>query len=779
MHIHRHHKLLLRPSLQQQDYNISTLSIQQPDTAATNDVMYGNDDDDDDNGTKSNNNPDDLVNEWKIPIWNNCALDDKVNLYSVQQQYTRFLLEMREQHILPQMVIQSITTHIVNLLDVVMDFVEEKAIQENVVLQQSVTNTTTTTISIVRLRDIVKQIEESIVLSTRNEYQFIESFRNRIFILYIDQEFVKKNLEKDEMISLLLENIQNNAAVTHRDPDLMFSFRDGIKGGMINKKTFLIQLYIDGIGVTNPLGPKKDQHKLTLVYFTLEDIPDIFRSMLQCIHLVAICNTKYLNDDMKMKKFYDPIINDLNDLQSSGLILNTFNSQIYFTFTTMAADNLAAHEVGGFQQSFSSGYICRRCLITYENRLIPLTDVHFVRRAANQHQRVLQSLENNPQIKSICGIVGPSPLNDLRNFNSSSSLPGDVMHDFFEGVCPLIIMAMLKEASSSRLITYAAIQTRTENFIYGALDTSNKPPPIQVKHLNNDRISGTASQKFCLFRLFPIIFSDIVDRLQLFKIYLILRELLDMVLALPQRKSWIPFMEMLAINFHCMMIEMLPDKVTPKVHYVTEYTRIIEENGPPVKYWCMRYEGAHLYFKRVAMQSYNFKNIPKTLAKRQQLRQCFLLSQHKFLNAFDEASGSQVVYFYQMESKIKNLLKQRYGQQLLNSDITLFQYSQLIHNHIIYKQHALYVYDLAHVEEIPLFFQIIHIFKLNQNWIFIVDFLNTEGFITKLWSYKVSSSDRLEIISPNDLKYYHKGIDLYKIDHAHVVNLTSRLTKEK
>ncbi|CAF4653065.1 unnamed protein product, partial [Rotaria magnacalcarata] len=68
-----------------------------------------------------------------------------------------------------------------------------------------------------------------------------------------------------------------------------------------------------------------------------------------------------------------------------------------------------------------------------ENRLIPLTDVHFVRRAANQHQRVLQSLENNPQIKSICGIVRPSPLNDLRSFISSSSLPGDVMHDFFEG----------------------------------------------------------------------------------------------------------------------------------------------------------------------------------------------------------------------------------------------------------------------------------------------------------------------------------------------------------
>jgi hypothetical protein len=227
-----------------------------------------------------------------------------------------------------------------------------------------------------------------------------------------------------------------------------------------------------------------------------------------------------------------------------------------------------------------------------------------------------------------------------------------------------------------------------------------------------------------------------------------------------------------------MMLEMLPNKVTPKVHYVTEYTRIIEENGPPIKYWCMRYEGAHLYFKRVAMQSYNFKNISKTLAKRQQLRQCFLLSKQKFLRTFDEGSSGQMVHMYQMESKTKILLNQRYGQQLLDSGQTLFQYSQLIHNHIIYKQHAVYVYDLAYVEEIPLFFQIIHILKLNDHWIFIVDLLNTEGFITKLWSYKVSSSDRLQIVSPNDLKYYHKGLDMYKVDHIHVVNLISRLTKE-
>ena len=63
-------------------------------------------------------------------------------------------------------------------------------------------------------------------------------------------------------------------------------------------------------------------------------------------------------------------------------------------------------------------------------------------------------------------------------------------------------MAMLKEASRLRLITFAAIHARTENFIYGELDASNKPPPIQVKHLNNDRITGSAAQKFVYFVYF-------------------------------------------------------------------------------------------------------------------------------------------------------------------------------------------------------------------------------------------------------------------------------------
>jgi uncharacterized C2H2 Zn-finger protein len=118
MHIHRHHKFLLNPPIQQQENNIindiDKLSIQQLDSAA---VHPATTDSDHDDVIYTDFDNDDLDNQWQIPTSNVSRENEKISLITVQQQYTRFLLEMREQHILPQRIIQSITTHIVNLLD--------------------------------------------------------------------------------------------------------------------------------------------------------------------------------------------------------------------------------------------------------------------------------------------------------------------------------------------------------------------------------------------------------------------------------------------------------------------------------------------------------------------------------------------------------------------------------------------------------------------------------------------------------------------------------------
>jgi len=132
MHIHRHHKFLLNSSFQQQENNIindiDKLSIQQSYPTTVHPTTVNNDDD---NATYTDSSNDDLDIQWQIFASNISREDEKVNLVTVQQQYTRFLLEMREQHILPQAVIQSITTHIVNLLDIVVNLVEAQAKQDN------------------------------------------------------------------------------------------------------------------------------------------------------------------------------------------------------------------------------------------------------------------------------------------------------------------------------------------------------------------------------------------------------------------------------------------------------------------------------------------------------------------------------------------------------------------------------------------------------------------------------------------------------------------------
>ncbi|CAF0953336.1 unnamed protein product [Didymodactylos carnosus] len=747
---------------------------------------------------------------WKVndvSLWLSAFIDDEnivkrfeeaITIDSVQKQYTRFLLEIREQHILPQNVIHSITHNVISLLDIVQQLIEETS----AIAHPTCTSQYPSTIGLEIVRNTITDVTELIKRTTKTEYHFVqlcEKYFNycapREIILsttdtkkqsyyYVPiKESLQNILSKEGMIPLLRDNIEQQQQQITRDADLLYSFRQGTNGTNIDQNSFLVQLYTDGVGLTNPIGPKKDQHKITLVYFVLEDIPDIFKSMLQCISLVAICYTKYLNDDDTMKQFYAPIVKDMNDLQTNGLTVPTVSGNLKFTFTVLCADNLASNDIGGFQQSFSSGKFCRRCHISYDERTILRTELTLIPRDETTHNQHLQQIMNDPNHQPINGVVHRSPLEDLDGFHATKSLPPDVMHDYFEGTnpyikywyfvkfylllgaCTIIILAMLKEASSSnpRLLTYGQVQDRMENFVYGSMDAADKPPPIQVKHLQNGRIVGSAIQKFTLFRLFPIMFCDITLRLKTFQIYLKLCEMLEIVLALPARKSWLPYLETLSIEFQCLMATLLPDKMVPKIHFVTEYGTVIDQCGPAVRYWCMRYEGKHAYFKKIALHANNFKNMPKTLAQRHQLRHCLLLSQCQFLKSYNHVSGVKKIEIHQLSQAVKTLLGEKYGLQLQLSVEQMQQCSKLNYNHLLYQQATIYVHNLLHVEETPVFFQIVHILKINQQWTLVVDQLITIGYDENLCCYELKSDNLFTTVLPQELKYYHKGLDLYEI----------------
>ncbi|CAF0880050.1 unnamed protein product, partial [Didymodactylos carnosus] len=708
-----------------------------------------------------------------------------------KKHYTRFLLELREGHLLPQNIIGSITSQIVILIEIIHRIIQKKT-KSHQLLTASVTTANNSYILSSDLNETISRITAIISLTSKNEHQFLKlcteyfgfqvpvqiklNKQNKYGYYIPIQKIITEMLSKADVVESLINNLNATAKCSTADPDLMFSYRDGDQAKnnpslQRHSNSLMFQLYTDGIGVTNPIGPKKDSHKLTVFYFLLEDLPEDVRSMLKSIILIGICYTDYL-DKQSANKFFEPIVNDLNELQTTGIRIESFSGILHFAFTTLSADNLASNEIGGFQKNFNAGNFCRMCHISYEHRLYPLNTISFLPRTRLTHDNYVKKVLEANNGSVIQGVRSRSILSKLIGYHPIVSLPNDIMHDYSEGVCPIIIMAVFKEASERRLLTYGQIEERLSIFQYGDNDSSNRPPVVRKKHLAKGKISDSASQKLCLFKLLPIIF-DVIEQLTTLELYTCLREIVEYVFARPFRKTWLPRLQQLTVRFHSLMVHHTPERVVPKVHFVTDYSPLILMNGPATRYWCMRYEAKRLYFKQLALRSFNFKNIPFTLAKRHQLRQCLLFSLDKYYNVIDEIYCSKIVEPNQLTRFVKNLLFANI--QGFNETTTLMEYETLIYKHVRFSKGSVFVSKFEHTEEIPYFVLPSNIFKIENRYIIIVKELQTVQFEESLWCYEIERLQIHKMMVPDDLiKIHPNGLDIYDVNNLSYVNILSQ-----
>jgi hypothetical protein len=306
------------------------------------------------------------------------------------------------------------------------------------------------------LQTIFTNITDIINSISKNEYTFLkkcESFfdyqppkeivlnntEDRAYYIPI-KEGLLPMLRNGELIQSIMDNVHSLASRATMDKDLILSNRQCRSNRskishQNNSNVLLLKLYTDGIGITNPIGPKRDSHKLTCFYYLLDDLPDTVRSQVNSIGLYCIAYTKHLHDENSRDTLMNVLVRDLNQLQNEGITVPGFSSRIYFAISVICADNLAANEVGGFQKNFSSGNFCRHCYITYEQRHIPLTDISFVPRTRLKHDIIVNKLmttnENNIQ-----GVNNQSWFKELIGFHPTESLPPDLMHDTAEGNTP-------------------------------------------------------------------------------------------------------------------------------------------------------------------------------------------------------------------------------------------------------------------------------------------------------------------------------------------------------
>ena len=261
----------------------------------------------------------------------------------IQRLYLSFILQLREQYLLPGSVTNIISTFITTMIQQLPILLETKTF----ICSEDNNNSTTSAVDeskkVLRFDQLKQKIDQmcgSIECITKNEYQFRKSCENYFgfnppqeivlsspnqsltehgYFIPID-ETIKSMLNSQSLLLEVLRNIQEQRNATEDNPDLMFSIRDGYYGRRLDQDDLLIQLYTDDIGLTNPIGSKRNQHKMCMIYFTLEDIPEQYRSKLDFIQLVGICESK--------------ILKVIHLMEFSGLVKSDFRMRILIEFET-------------------------------------------------------------------------------------------------------------------------------------------------------------------------------------------------------------------------------------------------------------------------------------------------------------------------------------------------------------------------------------------------------------------------------------------------------------
>jgi uncharacterized protein YajQ (UPF0234 family) len=210
------------------------------------------------------------------------------------------------------------------------------------------------------------------------------------------------------------------------------------------------------------------------------------------------------------------------------------------------------------------------------------------------------------------------------------------------------------------------------------------------------------------------------------------------------------------------------------LHFATEYSQIINDYGPAIKQWSMRYEAYHSYFKRIALKSNNFKNVSKMLATRYQLKNIYQLSSMRQMEDFDQSMHIQKVENNYFNDAMKQVLLNHFGNIDISQD--LLQCNKFYHEKREYRRSNVYIIDLIDTNETPKFIQILYILKKSNKWWLMVDELETMGYNEKLCAWQISSIDHFSMIDPHNMKYFSKGLDIYELNNSSFVCFTARFT---
>ena len=392
-----------------------------------------------------------------------------------------------------------------------------------------------------------------------------------------------------------------------------------------NHMTLQIQFYYDDFNVANPLGTKVNSMKFGAFYYILGNIPPKNRSKLQVMQLVTLCMSKHIKS-YGMSQIMRPFMHDMVDLETHGFtfVKEGIEYQFQATISFVSADNLAAHDIGGFQTHFNHGRICRACNVTSATMKNHFNSRSLDVRTKEAYNEQVEHLLQNPNLSSVYGIKHDSPLHQLQYFHVANGLPADLAHDLFEGAVPEVIRLTVLHCVNEGYFSLLYLNDQIDTFPYGEHDKTNKPSRMSTE-VAQFRVKQTASQSWCLLRLLPLMVGHAVPLDdQKWPVLLQLLDVVEVCVAPRVNKVIAESLSFLIENFLSLYYNEYPDiSMKPKCHYLTHYPRLLLEYGPLVHCWTLRFEAKHFLFKELSWRTKNRRNILKSLAERHEYHQAW------------------------------------------------------------------------------------------------------------------------------------------------------------
>ncbi|XP_064475545.1 uncharacterized protein LOC135389426 [Ornithodoros turicata] len=548
-------------------------------------------------------------------------------------------------------------------------------------------------------------------------------------------EVLKHLLQSPGMAEQLRPSTSHNGYLTSVFDGTAFHDHAYFRG---DKSKLCIQLYSNEFEVCDPLGSKRELHKLMAVYFSILNLPQKSRSSLLSIHLALLVRDKHVST-YGLNSILRPLLEDVVRLETEGIEVE--GHPIKGTVFVVTGDNLSQHRLGGFKCSFSHGRICRFCLALRHEISIKHIEQEFVLRTPSGHQHHLTMHNAGAPTVSLYGVREPCELT-FSGFDPTQHLPPDVMHDIHEGVLPFAIKHILSNLISLNFFSIDDLNKEIIHFGYSTYDNRNKPQPVSREFIHGTgSMKGNASQFFCFFRHLSLYVGDRVPSdCPAWKVYTLLRQVVDLIMCRRIPVSCVPYLQRLIYFFLMDFHSLFPSVATPpKMHYLIHYPSYIYRYGPLINLWAMRFEAKHQYFKDIARKIRNFRNITFSLATRHQYLQMYLFSQ-SHCEAKLTTTGSRPCILEHVPDVLKNFL----CAENISSDNIIVVKSITVDG-AVYSSGSVLVRHISD-DELPVFLQLCDIYTVNRLVLGVAQVLETLEFDRHFHVYVVQSTSQHTVV---------------------------------